>query len=54
MKPRNSKHLIAMRAYRFDPTLAHSVYATARSLNMSESEFVRVVLLDAVDRIQQN
>ncbi len=54
MKPRNSKHLIAMRAYRFDPTLAHSVYATARSLNMSESEFVRIVLIDAVDKIQQN
>ena len=54
MKPRNNKNLIKMKAYRFTPTLAHSVYATARSLNMSESEFVRVVLLDAVDRIQQN
>jgi hypothetical protein len=54
MKPRNNKNLMAMRAYRFNPTLAHSVYATARSLNMSESEFVRVVLLDAVDKIRQN
>jgi len=54
MKHNNSKKLTAMRAYRFSPTLAHSVYATARSLNMSESEFVRVVLLDAVDKIRQN
>ena len=46
MKPRNNKNLIKMKAYRFTPTLAHSVHATARSLNMSESEFVRVVLVD--------
>ena len=51
MKHKNSKQLTAMRAYRFNPTLAHSVYATARSLNMSESEFVRIILLDAVDRL---
>ena len=51
MKHKNSKQLTAMRAYRFNPTLAHSVYTTARSLNMSESEFVRIVLLDAVQRI---
>ncbi|MCX7085832.1 MAG: hypothetical protein NTY69_09885 [Methylococcales bacterium] len=51
MKHKNSKKLTAMRAYRFSPGLAHSVYATARSLNLSESEFVRVVLLDAVGRL---
>ena len=52
MKHKNSKQLTAMRAYRFNPTLAHSVYATARSLNMSESEFVRIVLLDAIEKIR--
>ena len=40
-----------MRAYRLSPTLAHSLHATARGLNLSESEFVRIVLLDAVDRL---
>ena len=43
-----------MRAYRFSPTLAHSVYARAKNLNMSESEFVRIVLMDAIERIQEN
>ena len=52
MKHNNSKKLTAMRAYRFSPTLAHSVYATARRLNMSESEFVRVVLMDAIEKIR--
>ncbi len=54
MKKQNNKHLTAMRAYRFNPTLAHSVYATARSLNMNESEFVRMALMEVIDRIQQN
>ena len=39
-----------MRAYRFNPTLAHSVYATARSLNMNESEFVRFVLIEPIEK----
>ena len=54
MKGKNNKQLTAMRAYRFTPTLAHIIYARARSLNMNESEFVRRVLMDAIDRIQEN
>ena len=38
MKRKNNKQLTAMRAYRFTPTLAHIIYARARSLNMNESE----------------
>ena len=54
MKRKNNQQLTAMRAYRFTPTLAHIIYARARSLNMNESEFVRRVLMDAIDRIQEN
>ena len=52
MKGKNNKQLTAMRAYRFTPTLAHIIYARARSLNMNESEFVRRVLMDAIDQIK--
>ena len=34
------------------PTLAHSLYITARSLNLNESEFVRMALKEVIDRIQ--
>jgi hypothetical protein len=51
MKRKNNKQLTAMRAYRFTPTLAHIIYARARSLNINESEFVRRVLMDAVEKI---
>ena len=54
MKRKNNKHLTAMRAYRLSPTLAHSLHATARSLNLSESEFIRMALMEAIDRIRQN
>ena len=52
MKRKNNQQLTAMRAYRFTPTLAHIIYARARSLNMNESEFVRRVLMDAVEKIR--
>lgn len=51
MKTRQNKHLNTMRSYRLPPTLAHSLYVTARSRNLSESEFVRMVLLDAIERL---
>ena len=54
MKRKNNKHLTAMRAYRLSPTLAHSLHATARSLDLSESEFIRLALMEAINRIQQN
>jgi hypothetical protein len=41
-----------MRAYRLPPTLAHSLYITARSLNLNESEFVKMALKEVIDRIQ--
>ena len=50
MKRKNNNHLTAMRAYRLSPTLAPSLYITARSLDLNESEFVRM----ALDRIRQN
>ena len=52
MKGKNNKQLTAMRAYRFTPTLAHIIYARARSLNINESEFVRRVLMDAIKEIK--
>lgn len=51
MKPRNKKHYTIMRSYRISADLAHSLYATARSRNLSESEFVRMILMDAIDRL---
>ena len=54
MKRKNNKHLTAMRAYRLSPTLAHSLHATARGLNLSESEFIRLALMEAINRIRQN
>ena len=54
MQRKNNKHLTAMRAYRLSPTLAHSLHATARGLNLSESEFIRLALMEAINRIQQN
>ena len=51
MKKQDNKHLKTMRSYRFSPTFARSVYTTARSLNLSESAFVRMVLMDAMDRL---
>ena len=51
MKRKNNQQLTAMRVYRFTPTLAH-IIARARSLNMNESEFVRRVLMDAIEEIK--
>jgi hypothetical protein len=45
-----NRHLRTTKSFRFSPTLAQSVYATARMLNMTESEFVRKVLMEALDR----
>ena len=52
MKRRNNKHLTAMKAYRLSPTLAHSLYTTTNKLDLTESAFVRMVLNEAIDRIQ--
>ena len=54
MKRRNNKHLTAMKAYRLSPTLAHSLYTTANKLDLTESAFVRMMLNQAIDRIQGN
>jgi hypothetical protein len=54
MKRLNDKHLTAMKAYRLSPTLAHSLYITANKLDLTESAFVRMVLNQAIDRIQGN
>ena len=54
MKRLNNKHLTAMKAYRLSPTLAHSLYTTANKLDLTESAFVRMVLNQAIDRIQGN
>jgi hypothetical protein len=51
---KSNKHLRTTKTFRCSPTLAHSVFATARNLNLNESEFVRMVLLDAIARIQQS
>jgi hypothetical protein len=51
MKPRHSKQLNTMRAYRLPPILAHSLYTAARRYNLSESEFVRMLLQDGLDRL---
>lgn len=48
---RQNKHLRTSRTYRFSPSLAHSISRTAQSLNLSESEFVRMALADTIDRI---
>ena len=47
---KTNRHLRTTKSFRFSPTLAHSLYATARMLNMTESEFVRKVLIEALDR----
>jgi hypothetical protein len=51
---KTSKHLRTTKTFRFSPTQAHSIFATARYLNLTELEFVRMALLEAIDRIQQN
>ena len=53
MKKKNhsNKHLTTMRSYRFSPLMAHSLYATARSRELTESEFVRMILMDALERL---
>jgi hypothetical protein len=47
----NPKKLTMMRSYRLTSGLAYSVYTTARSRNLSESEFVRMILIEAMDRL---
>ena len=43
-----------MKAYRLSLTLAHSLYTTANKLDLTESAFVRMMLNQAIDRIQGN
>jgi len=51
---RRTKFLRTLKSYRFSPTLAHSLSVTANSLEITESEFVRMVLTDAIHRMAQN
>jgi len=51
MKAHQTKHLNAMRSYRLPPTLAHSLAMAARRYHLSESEFVRMLLLDGLERL---
>ena len=54
MMRKTTKHLRTTKSFRFPPSLAHSLHATARQLNLSESEFVRMALMEVIDRIQLN
>ena len=47
---RKTKNLITTKSYRMPPRLVFSVSRTAKSLDLTESEFVRQVLLEAVDK----
>ncbi len=51
---RQSKYLRTTKSFRFAPTFVHSLEATARSLNLTTSEFVRMALMEVINRIQQN
>ena len=51
---KTTKHLRTIKSFRFTPSFAHSIYATARQLNLSDSEFVRMAMMEVIDRIQQN
>lgn len=51
MKPRTQKRYGIMRSYRVSHELAHRLYATARSRNLSESEFVRMILIEVMNRL---
>jgi len=51
MKPSTHKTYGIMRSYRMSHSLAHSLYALARSRNLSESEFVRMILMDTMDKL---
>ena len=46
-----TKHLRTIKSFRFTPSFAHSIYATARQLNLSESEFVRMALMEVIEKI---
>ena len=54
MMRKTTKHLRTTKSFRFTPSLAHSLHATARQLNLSDSEFVRMAMMEVIDRIQQN
>jgi len=49
---RQSKYLRIIKSYRFTPTFAHNLAVTAKDLNLSESEFVRIALTEVIGRIQ--
>jgi hypothetical protein len=51
---RQSKYLRTTKSFRFAPTFTHSLEATARSLDLTTSAFVRMALMEVIDRIQQN
>ena len=51
---RQSKYLRTTKSFRFPASLAHSIDGTARSLNLTTSQFVRMALMEVIDRIQQN
>lgn len=47
---RKTQNLVSQKSYRFPPMLAFQVSLTARNHDLTESEFVRKVLMDAVER----
>jgi hypothetical protein len=51
---RQSRYLRTIKSYRFTPTFAHNLTATANGLNISESEFVRMALTEVIGRIQSS
>ena len=48
---KTTKHLRTIKSFRFTPSLAHSLHATARQLNLSDSEFARMALMEAIEKI---
>lgn len=47
---RKTNNLVTHRSYRFSPMLAFQVHMMAKQYDLTESEFVRKVLLDLIDR----
>ena len=47
---RKTSNLVTHRSYRFSPMLAFQVNKMARQYDLTESEFVRKVLMELIDR----
>ena len=50
----NYTQLNTLRSYRTTPVLAHKTAASAKKQGLSESEFVRQAIEEAIDRLQNN